>query len=98
MSKQQKIVDKVKGINLMRWFIRSRFAKGFITFAQRKQFLRYKEISWYTVFEFFVRWVDKKDLHLRTSALSFTFFFIAVSNSYFLFYTHCLFTVQAIAR
>jgi membrane protein len=74
MSRQQKIVDKVKGINLMGWFIRSRFAKGFITFAQRKQFLRYKEISWYTVFEFFVRWVDKKDLHLRTSALSFSFF------------------------
>jgi membrane protein len=74
MNRPKEIVTRVRQLNPMSWFIKSRFAKGFIGFLQRKQFLGYKGISWYSVFEFFIRWVDGKDLHLRSSALSFTFF------------------------
>lgn len=74
MNKPQEIVKRVKQANPISWFLRSRFAKGFIGFVQRKQFLGYKGISWYSVFEYFVRWVDAKELHLRSSALSFSFF------------------------
>jgi membrane protein len=74
MNKPQEIVNRVRKINPMSHLLKSRFAKGFIGFLQRKKFLGYKEISWYSVFQFFVRWVDTKDLHLRSSALSFTFF------------------------
>lgn len=85
MSKRTQLVAKVKSINLMGWFLRSRFSKGFIGFLQRKQFPGYKEISWYSIFEFFIRWVDKKDLHLRSSALSFTFFLSLFPTAIFFF-------------
>lgn len=52
---------------------------------QRKRFPGYKEISWYSVFEFFIRWVDKKDLHMRSSALSFTFFLSLFPTAIFFF-------------
>jgi membrane protein len=74
MNRRQEIVKRVRQVNLLGWFLRSRFAKGFIGFLQRKKFLGYQEISWYSIFEFLVRWVDTKDLHLRSSALAFTFF------------------------
>jgi membrane protein len=74
MNKRQEIVRRVRQVNLVGWFLKSRFAKGFISFLQGKKFLGYPEISWYSVFEYFVRWVDTKDLHLRSSALAFTFF------------------------
>jgi len=84
-TKPQQIVDKAKNINMVTWFLRSRFAKSFIGFIQRKQFPGYKEISWYSVLEFFIRWVDKKDLHLRSSALSFTFFLSLFPTAIFFF-------------
>lgn len=85
MKKRKEIVERVQQINLMGWFLRSRFSKGFIGFLQRKRFPGYTEISWYSVFEFFIRWVDKKDLHLRSSALSFTFFLSLFPTAIFFF-------------
>jgi membrane protein len=74
MNRPTEIVKRVKQANPVSWFLRSRFAKGFIGFLQRKQFLGYRGISWYSIFEFLIRWLDTKDLHLRSSALSFSFF------------------------
>jgi membrane protein len=67
------------------WFLRSRMFKSFMSFSQRKRFPGYKEISWYSVIEFFIRWVDKRDLHLRSSALSFTFFLSLFPSAIFFF-------------
>lgn len=85
MNKGREIANQVWRFNLTGWFLRSRFSKGFFGFLQRKQFPGYKEISWYSVFEFFIRWVDKKDLHLRSSALSFTFFLSLFPTAIFFF-------------
>ena len=85
MRKPEEIVARVKPKNLVGLFLRSRFAKGAIAFLQRKQFPGYKGLSWYSVFEFFIRWVDTRDLHLRTSALSFTFFLSLFPTAIFFF-------------
>ena len=85
MTPKRQMVEKVLQFNLLGWFVRSRFSKRFIGFMQRKQFLGYKGISWYSVFEFFIRWVDNKDLHLRSSALSFTFFLSLFPTAIFFF-------------
>src|SRR6187431_1243406 len=74
MNTPREIVKKVKQANPVSWFLRSRFARRFIGFLQRKQFLGYRGISWYSIFEYLIRWLDAKDLHLRSSALAFTFF------------------------
>jgi membrane protein len=66
-------------------FFRSRTGKAFISFSQRKRFPGYREISWYSVIEFFIRWIDKRDLHLRSSALSFTFFLSLFPSAIFFF-------------
>jgi membrane protein len=72
-------------INAKGWMLRSRGFKAFMAFTQRKHFPGYKEISWYSVIEFFLRWVDKRDLHLRASALSFTFFLSLFPSAIFFF-------------
>lgn len=71
---------KVKGS-----LIRSRPAKKIIALTQKKKFPGYPEISWYAVLEFFLRWVDKKDLQLRASSLSFTFFMALFPSVIFIF-------------
>lgn len=80
-----KRIRKPFQFNIAGWFIRSRFSKGAIAFMQRKAFPGYKEISWYSVFEFFIRWVDSRDLHMRSSALSFTFFLSLFPTAIFFF-------------
>jgi membrane protein len=77
-------IPKAK-VNPTGWVLRTRAFKSFMGFAQRKHFPGYKEISCYSVFEFFVRWVDKRDLHLRASALSFTFFLSLFPSAIFFF-------------
>lgn len=85
MKKPREVYNQVRGFNVVGWFLRSRFAKTSIAFMQRKSFPGYKEISWYSVFEFFIRWVDTRDLHLRSSALSFTFFLSLFPTAIFFF-------------
>ncbi len=66
--------------------LHSRPAKTVISFLQRKSFPAYPEISWYAILEFFIRWVDKRDLHIRASSLSYTFF-LALFPSVIFFFT-----------
>lgn len=65
--------------------MRSRGAKKVFRLAQRKQFLNYHGVSWYSVLEFFIRWVDKRDLQLRATSLSFTFFLALFPSIIFIF-------------
>lgn len=60
-------------------------ARRFVSFAQSKQFLSYDGISWHSVLEFFFRWVDKRDLQLRSTSLSFTFFLALFPSIIFIF-------------
>ena len=45
----------------------------------------YKGISWYSVLEFFVKWIDKKDLQLRATSLSFIFILALFPSIIFIF-------------
>jgi membrane protein len=85
MKLRAKALKQMQQMNVLGWLLRIRFAKGFIGFLQNKRFPGYPEISWYSVFEFFVRWVDKKDLHMRSSALSFSFFLSLFPTAIFFF-------------
>lgn len=85
MKPKKRIRIRVPGINPGGWFLRSRMFKSFMAFSQRKRFPGYNEISWYSVIEYFLRWVDKRDLHLRSSALSFTFFLSLFPSAIFFF-------------
>ena len=70
---------------LTRKLLNSTVAKRFIYFAQSKQVPGYTGISWYTVLEFFIRWVDRRDLQLRATSLSFTFFLALFPSIIFIF-------------
>lgn len=74
-----------KGNKITRKLLNTRPAKRFISFAQSKQFLTYEGISWYSVLEFFIRWVDRRDLQLRSTSLSFTFFLALFPSIVFIF-------------
>ncbi len=66
--------------------LHSKPVKATIGYLQQKQFPGYPEISWYAVIEFFIRWIDKRDLHIRASSLSYTFF-LALFPSVIFFFT-----------
>lgn len=66
--------------------LHSRPVKATINFLQRKTFPGYPEISWYAIVEFFIRWIDNRDLHIRASAISYTFF-LALFPSVIFFFT-----------
>ncbi len=74
-----------KANKLTRKLLNSTVAKRFIYFAQSKQVPGYTGISWYTVLEFFIRWVDRRDLQLRATSLSFTFFLALFPSIIFIF-------------
>lgn len=74
-----------KANKLTRKLLNSTVAKRFMYFAQSKQVPGYTGISWYTVLEFFIRWVDRRDLQLRATSLSFTFFLALFPSIIFIF-------------
>lgn len=74
-----------KGNKVTRKLLNAKPAKRFIAFLQSKQFLNYEGISWYSVLEFFIRWVDRRDLQLRSTSLSFTFFLALFPSIVFIF-------------
>ena len=74
-----------KANRITRKLLNSTVAKRFISFAQSKQVPGYSGISWYTVLEFFIRWVDRRDLQLRATSLSFTFFLALFPSIIFIF-------------
>lgn len=74
-----------KANRITRKLLNSTVAKRFISFAQIKQVPGYTGISWYTVLEFFIRWVDRRDLQLRATSLSFTFFLALFPSIIFIF-------------
>ena len=74
-----------KGNKVTRKLLNAKLAKRFIAFLQSKQFLNYEGISWYSVLEFFIRWVDRRDLQLRSTSLSFTFFLALFPSIVFIF-------------
>ncbi len=74
-----------KANKITRKLLNSTVAKRFISFAQSKQVPGYSGISWYTVLEFFIRWVDRRDLQLRATSLSFTFFLALFPSIIFIF-------------
>jgi len=74
-----------KANRITRKLLNSTVAKRFISFAQSKQVPGYTGISWYTVLEFFIRWVDRRDLQLRATSLSFTFFLALFPSIIFIF-------------
>jgi len=65
--------------------LNSKPVKATIGFLQRRQFPGYPEITWYAVIEFFIRWIDKRDLHIRSSSLSYTFFLALFPTVIFFF-------------
>lgn len=69
----------------MRSFVQTKAAKKIFVLAQRRQFLNYKGVSWYNVLEFFIRWVDQRDLQLRATSLSFVFFLALFPSIIFIF-------------
>lgn len=76
----------IPGTNrLLRSFVQSKPARRLFALAQRKQFLQYGNVSWYHVLEFFLRWVDKRDLQLRATSLSFVFFLALFPSIIFIF-------------
>ena len=74
--KANRITRKLLSLNLV---------KRFISFAQSKQVPGYKGISWYKVLAFFIHWVDRRDLQLRATSLSFTFFLALFPSIIFIF-------------
>jgi membrane protein len=84
MSSQTPDIPK-KNNKVIRYLLHSRAAKRLFALAQRKQFLNYKGVSWYSVFEFFIRWVDRRDMQLRATSLSFTFFLALFPSIIFIF-------------
>ncbi len=74
-----------KANRIIRKLLDSTVAKRFISFAQSKQVPGYTGISWYTVLAFFIRWVDRRDLQLRATSLSFTFFLALFPSIIFIF-------------
>ena len=74
-----------KANRITRKLLDSTVAKRFISFAQSKQVPGYKGISWYTVLTFFIHWVDRRDLQLRATSLSFTFFLALFPSIIFIF-------------
>lgn len=74
-----------KANRITRKLLDSTVAKRFIAFAQSKQVPGYTGISWYTVLAFFIRWVDRRDLQLRATSLSFTFFLALFPSIIFIF-------------
>jgi membrane protein len=66
--------------------MRSKPVKFLIRLTQRKAFPGYPEVSWYAVIEFFIRWIDQRDMKMRASSLSFTFF-LALFPSVIFFFT-----------
>ena len=74
--KANRITRKLLSLNLV---------KCFISFAQSKQVPGYKGISWYKVLAFFIHWVDRRDLQLRATSLSFTFFLALFPSIIFIF-------------
>jgi membrane protein len=78
-------VQPPKANKITRKLLNSTVAKRFISFAQSKQVPGYSGISWYTVIEFFIRWVDRRDLQLRATSLSFTFFLALFPSIIFIF-------------
>ncbi len=74
--KANRITRKLLSLNLV---------KRFISFAQSKQVPGYKGISWYKVLAFFIHWVDRRDLQLRATSLSFNFFLALFPSIIFIF-------------
>lgn len=60
-------------------------SKKIIAFLDSKPFPGNKEVSWYAVTEFFLRWVDTRDIGIRTSALSYTFMLALFPSVIFIF-------------
>jgi membrane protein len=57
-----------------------------IAFLEKKPFPgSEQQVSWYAVVEFFLRWVDTRDIRLRSSALSFTFLLALFPSVIFIF-------------
>lgn len=65
--------------------LHTRPVKWLYRVTQRVPFPGIKDISLYAVLEFFVRSISKKDLQMRTSALSFTFFLALFPSTIFFF-------------
>jgi membrane protein len=70
---------------LWRLFLNSKLFNKTASLLQNKQFLGYKGISWYSVLEFFIKWIDKRELQLRATSLSFTFFLALFPSIIFIF-------------
>lgn len=68
-----------------RTVLHSKAMKSLIQFLQRRKFPGYPEISWYAVIEFFIRWVDQKDMQMRARSLSFSFFLALFPSAIFFF-------------
>jgi len=67
------------------YILRSLLSKKIIAFLDSKPFPGNKEVSWYAVTEFFLRWVDTRDIGIRTSALSYTFMLALFPSVIFIF-------------
>jgi membrane protein len=74
------ILRKIKN-----YILRSLLSKKIIAFLDSKPFPGNKEVSWYAVTEFFLRWVDTRDIGIRTSALSYTFMLALFPSVIFIF-------------
>lgn len=70
---------------IRRAILRSRPVKSAIQFLQQKQFPGYPQLNWYAIIEFFIRWIDTRDMHIRASSLAYTFFLSLFPSAIFFF-------------
>ena len=66
-------------------FIQSKPIKWLFRITQNTSFPGNKNVSLYAVLEFFIRSITKKDIQMRSSALSFTFFLALFPTVIFFF-------------
>lgn len=70
---------------ITRIILRSKPAKAAIAWLQRKPFPGYPQLNWYAIIEFFMRWIDTRDMHIRASSLAYTFFLALFPSAIFFF-------------
>jgi len=70
---------------LERKLLRNKWVIIQLNYLKENQFLGYRGISWYSVMAFFYTWVDRRDLNIRATSLSFIFFLALFPSIIFIF-------------
>lgn len=71
--------------NLGRKILQQAFVRSTINFLKGKHIPGYKEISWFALIEFCIRWVDQRDMKMRARSLSYSFFLSLFPSAIFFF-------------